>query len=675
MKPSCWIGAIGLVILSAATNSSFAQGKEPSASVFTDWPTYGGDTNETRYSALEQINVGNVATLGLGWFLDLPDERMLEATPLAINGVLYFTGSYCKVYAVEAATGKLLWTYDPEVWKHGAQKLRFVLPVNRGVAYADNRVFEGLLDGRLLALDARSGHLLWSVETTQPGSPQTITGAPRIFNGKVIIGNGGADFGARGYVTAYDQVSGKQVWRFYVAPGSPEENRGDPAMERAAATWHGEFWKTGTGGGPWDNITFDRELNRIYVGTGNASPYDAEKRSPGGGDNLYTAAIVALDADTGKYLWHYQLNPGDSWDYDSPQQMTLTDLVMAGRKRKVLMQAPKNGFLYVIDRTDGKLISAGKIGKVTWADHIDLKTGRPVEAREIRYQHHPVTIWPSSLGAHSWQAMAFSPRTGLVYIPYMQLGIRFAKTQGDAIGGVSIATVVKDAMDDKGALLAYDPVQQRTRWKFQQSYFWNGGVVATGGGLVFQGAADGYFTAYDAQTGKSLWRFNAGLGIIAAPITYSVGGVQYVSVLVGYGGTNVIGDVMNAGWKFGAQPRRLLTFELGGRALLPPSAPQDFKVHAVDDPSVKINEADVNAGRMLYAMNCSSCHGLNTLSAGAPAPDLRESHAALDRDALWKIVHDGALLEQGMPRIEGLDATQLGQIYAFIRAKSREQLR
>jgi quinohemoprotein ethanol dehydrogenase len=256
----------------------------------------------------------------------------------------------------------------------------------------------------------------------------------------------------------------------------------------------------------------------------------------------------------------------------------------------------------------------------------------------------------------------------------MQLGIRFAKIQGDAIGGVSISTVIQDAQDHTGALVAYDPVQQKVRWKVQHSYFWNGGAVATGGGLVFQGTADGYFTAFDARSGKSVWRFNAGLGIIAAPITYLIGDVQYVSVLVGYGGTNVIGDVMNAGWKFGAQPRRLLTFQLNGKAVLPPGAPQDFHVHAVDDPSVKINEADVAAGQLLYAMNCSNCHGLNTLSAGAPAPDLRESAAALDRDTLWKIVHDGDLLQEGMPRIDGLDANQVGQIYAFIRAKAREAL-
>jgi quinohemoprotein ethanol dehydrogenase len=344
--------------------------------------------------------------------------------------------------------------------------------------------------------------------------------------------------------------------------------------------------------------------------------------------------------------------------------------------RKVLMQASKNGFLYVIDRTTGKLISAGKIGKATWADHIDLKSGRPVEANNVHYQEGPITVWPAPTGAHNWHSMSFSPRTGLLYIPYMQLGMSYAKQNGEAgsIVGLRMSMVEEDPEDGKGALLAYDPVRQKVRWKVQHATYWNGGTMSTAGGLVFQGTADGLFSAYDALTGRRLWQFNAGLGIIAAPISYSVHGVQYVSVLVGYGSSNSIGDVMSAGWKYGAQPRRLLTFRLDGKIVLPRSAPADYSVHPVDDPGVKIDAADVTPGRMLFTMNCAACHGLNVVSAGAPAPDLRESPAAMDHAALWSIVHDGALLQKGMPRFDKLDAAEVKQIHAYIRAQARSAL-
>ena len=379
------------------------------AGTSADWPNHGGAADESGYSQLDQIKASNVERLGLAWSLDLPDEVTLEATPLAVDGVLYFTGSYAAVYAVDGVTGKLLWKYDPQTWKHNPAKMLLSFAVNRGVAYADGRVFAASLDGRLIALDAKSGKLLWSVQTIDPRSMETMTGAPRTFNGKVIIGNAGADFGMRGYVTAYEAATGKQAWRFYTVPGRPEQNKGDPAMERAAATWSGEYWNTGTGGTVWNGMTFDAELNRIYIGTGNGAPYDVEKRSPGDGDNLYLASIVALDADTGKYVWHYQANPREAWDYKCTANIIMATLQIDGKPRKVLLQAPTNGFFYVLDRETGKLISAEKTGKVTWAERIDLKTGRPVEAKNIRYETGDLEIWPSPIGAHNWQAMSFSP--------------------------------------------------------------------------------------------------------------------------------------------------------------------------------------------------------------------------------------------------------------------------
>lgn len=664
-------------LLGLATLNTPATGATVDAG--SNWPSHGGDSDETDFSRLDQINASNFSRLGLAWSLDLPGEVTLEATPLAVDGVLYFTGTYGAVYAVNGATGKILWKYDPQTWKHNPFKMDFTFAANRGVAYAGGRIFAAALDGRLSALDAKTGKIIWTVETTAPQSMQTVTGAPRTFNGKVIIGNAGADFGARGYVTAYDQASGRQLWRFYVAPGSPQENKGDPAMERAAATWGGEYWKNGTGGAVWDGITFDAELNRIYIGTGNASPYDPKLRAPTAAyDNLYTCAIVALDADTGKFIWDYQVVPRDSWDYDSTQQMTIADLVIDGKKRQVLMQAPKDGFFYVIDRTTGKLVSADKIGKVTWADHIDLATGRPVETKDIHYETGNVTIWPGPMGAHSWMSMAFDPKTGFVYIPTMQAGVHFWRGRLESgavnVGGLNLKDVETDPQDGKGALIAYDPVHQKVVWRAQHDAIWNGGALATAGDLVFQGTADGYLYGYDAATGRQLWKFNAGLGINAAPISYAVDGKQYVSVLVGYGGSSAVwGTLMNVGWKFGAQPRRLLTFALDGTATLPPSPPPDFSVHAVDDPSFKPDPKDVAIGHATF-IACAPCHGRDLVSTGAPGPDLRESRIALDPNALWTIVHDGALIEHGMPRFATLTHEQVMQIYAYIRATARQVL-
>jgi quinohemoprotein ethanol dehydrogenase len=643
-----------------------------------DWTAYAGDSNEMSFSRLRQINASSVKRLGLSWFFDLPGEVSLESTPISVHGILYFTGSYATVYAVNGATGRLLWKHDPEVWKTNPGKLNFLIyPVNRGVAYANGRIFSASGDGRLFALDAGSGQVLWVVDTTDPKSLQTITGAPRTFNGRVIIGNGGADLGMRGYVTAYDEASGHQLWRFYTVPGSPDQNRGDVAMERAAETWKGEYWKTGTGGAVWDSITFDRELNRLYLGTANAGPHDPERRSPGGGDNLYTASIVAIDAETGKYIWHYQVNPRDSWDFDCTQRITLADLLIEGRQRKVLMQAPKNGFFYVLDRLTGKLISAQKIGKVTWADRIDIATGRPVEAANIRYETGELTLWPSSVGAHSWQAMSYSPRTGLVYIPYMQLGehVRRGSPEADeiAMGGLSLNWVKgSDPQDGQGALLAWDPVRQSERWRIPLNTLWNGGTLVTAGNLTFQGTADGGFYAYDAVSGKKLWHLDVGRGISAAPMSFSVNSKQYVSILVGYGGsTGIVSNLMNVGWKYNAQPRVLLTFGLDGKAELPPAPAPDLHVNAVDDPSISVRAEDVTAGHKLF-LRCASCHGLNLVSSGAPGPDLRESQLALNPERFWAIVHDGVLLSRGMPRFDTLTREQVMQLYAYIRAGARE---
>jgi quinohemoprotein ethanol dehydrogenase len=665
--PPAVLAALALL---AAPLSAPLSGQAPAN---VDWPSYGGQHDEAGYAALSQIDRSNVSRLGLAWSLDLPGEQSLEATPLAIDGVLYFTGSFSDIYAVSVETGRLLWKHEARVFENNAAKMNYIFPLHRGVAHADGRIFSATTDGRLLALDARTGAQLWSAETVERTDGRYVTGAPRVFNGKVIIGQGGGDSGQRGYVTAYDQKTGKQVWRFYTVPGSPEENRGDPAMEAAAKTWSGEYWKTGTGGTAWHGITFDPEMNRIYVGTGNSGPYDPEKRSPGGGDNLYLASIVALDADTGRYLWHYQVNPREAWDYKATAGMVTATLTIDGRPRKVLMQAPTNGFFYVLDRETGKLISAEKTGKVTWAERIDLATGRPVEAPNIRYETGESIIWPWTAGTHNWMAKSHSPRTGLVYIPSMQLGFRFTKAPETFSGVIATPFMTDDPQDGKGALIAWDPVAQKPRWTVWHRWMWNGGTLSTAGDLVFQGTADGKVTGYDAADGKVLWRFDAGLGIIAPPISYAWKGTQYVSLLVGWAGPNPYGKgLMPTGWRYNAQPRRLLTFRLDGKAALPPTAPYDETVRAIDDPAAVLDPAAVAAGDRLYHMACHGCHGGALQSSGAPGPDLRESGLALDREALWQVLHEGALLAKGMPKFPQYSREEADQIYSYIRAGARQ---
>ncbi|HEX7871603.1 MAG TPA: PQQ-dependent dehydrogenase, methanol/ethanol family [Sphingobium sp.] len=675
-----WVWGAGALALTCSAMDLVAQLPQPPAEgTGADWHNVGGSADESGFSQLGNISTGNIGKLGLAWSLDLDGEVSLEATPLAVDGILYFSGSYGAVYAVDGTTGKQLWRYDPEIWKVNPMRQGMGMGVNRGVAYDNGQVFIGVLDGRLVALDAKTGKVNWSVNTLPgPGTMHSLTGAPRTFNGKVIIGNGGADIGQRGYVTAYDQKTGAQAWRFWTVPGKPEDNAQDPVMAMAAKTWNGQYWKTGTGGTVWNGMTFDPELNRIYIGVGNAGPYDPERRSPGGGDNLFVASIVALDADTGKYVWHYQQNPRESWDYKAVANMISATIPIDGKPRKVLMQQPTNGFFYVLDRETGKLISAEKVGKVTWASHIDMASGRPVEAPNVHYQDGPVDIYPSTLGSHNWQAMSYSPKTGLVYIPYMQVGARYAKATTGALASItgasaSFITDKKDKEDLTGALVAWDPVAQKARWRMPRSFLWNGGTLATAGNLVFQGTADGHFRAHDAANGKELWKFNAGLGIISAPMSYSVKGKQYVSVLVGWGGTAAAAtDVLNVGWKYGRQPRRILSFAVGGTKKLPASPPRDMKVTALDDPSIVLDEKAIAAGREMSFV-CGACHGMAFRGAGAPGPDLRESALALSEDAFYQVVQEGALSERGMPRFP-LGKPQIHNLWSYLRATAREAL-
>ena len=648
----------------------------------SNWLSYGRTYTEQRYSPLDQINEKTVAGLKPDWALELPDRTLL-ATPIVVDGVMYFSGSYSVVRAVDAASGKVLWTYDPKTLEVAGDRQRIFWDSNRGVAFWKGKVFVATGDGRLNAVDAKTGKEVWSAVTIDPKLPMYINGAPRVFKDKVIIGNGGTEVGAnRGYVTAYDTETGKQAWRFYIVPGNPADGFEDETQAMAAKTWTGEWWKHGGGGNAWNGFTYDPEFNRIYIGTGNGSPWNRNIRSPGGGDNLFLCSIVALDADTGKYAWHYQTTPGETWDYNSNMDIVLADLNIDGKPVKALMHAPKNGFFYVIDRSTGKLISAEKFGKVDWAEYVDLKTGRPVERKGARYEDGQELVWPSPFGTHNWHAMSFNPNTGLVYIPVMELPGMFTDKGIDKSiwqsPNFAIDPGVEFARDDipvnagTGALRAWDPVAQKLRWEVKLPGVWNPGTLTTAGNLVMQGRTDGQLVAYRATDGKTLWQFDTGLGISAPPVTYTVNGKQHVALLVGWGGAGpAVGGSLQAqhGWAYRAQPRRLISFSLDGKAELPKLPPPVF-AKPIKQEDFKVDDMLAQQGNVLYTKHCVLCHGAGAVSGGY-APDLRASTIPIYDDALQDVVIKGSRQTAGMPRFHEFSEGDLKALQHYIRREAR----
>jgi quinohemoprotein ethanol dehydrogenase len=619
------------------------------------WLAHGRTWSEQRFSPLAQIDKGNVGGLGLAWSYATGTKRGLEATPIVVDGVMYATGSWSIVFALDAKTGRELWRYDPQVPKAKGRDACCDV-VNRGVAVWKGRVYVGTIDGRVVALDAKTGLPVWDVQTTDPSQPYTITGAPRVVKDKVIIGNGGADFGVRGYVSAYDAATGKRVWRFYTVPASRQGPFENPALAEAAKTWPADaLWESGLGGTAWDSMAYDPELDLLYVGTGNSSVYDREKRSPGGGDNLYLASILALRPDTGKLVWHYQTTPGEAWDYTATQHIVLADLVIDGEKRKVLMQAPKNGFFYVLDRASGELISAEKFVFVSWAERVDLATGRPVERPEAQWSKEAKIVAPAVFGAHNWHPMSFSPETGLVYIPALELSYLFEPDPSFHFQKGHYNTAENlPAMAEAGEgyefmnfaacsparLLAWDPVHQRKVWEVRYDDTFQAGVLSTAGGLVFQGGDGSRFDAYDADTGERLWSVDAGVAVMAPPVTYMVDGQQYVAVLAGVGGA-LGGHFMRLDYQ---NEGRVLAWRLGGKAPMPP-------VHARPPAHVEVARIDASPetiakGRSLYAKHCLRCHGLGAVASGV-YPDLR--YASRDVHKSWDdIVLGGTHADRGM---------------------------
>ncbi len=676
--------------LSLALAGAILLGACSAAPADAGWPVHGRTSEAQRYAPLDQIDRESVERLGLAWFHDLATDRGQEATPIMVDGVLYIASAYNVVQALDARSGDVLWSHDPDV--RAASARGCCGPVSRGVAVADGRVFVGALDGRLIALDAATGEVAWEVQTIDQADPlainYTITGAPRVVKDMVLIGNGGAEFGARGFVTAYSVADGAQRWRFYTVPGKPgvpDDAASDSAMAFAAETWAGEYWRYGGGGTAWDAIEFDPELNLVYIGTGNGSPWNHQMRSNGEGDNLFLSSIVAVDADSGEYRWHFQTTPADAWDYTATQNVVMTDLEIDGELRRVLMQAPKNGFFYVLDRETGEFISGTNFVNVTWATGLDPQSGRPIEVPSARYYRtgEPSFQFPSSGGGHNWPPMAFSPRTGLVYIPAQDVGMPFAAADEEQVIGAYTSGVAMDAggamrEEDrealyagmKGYLIAWDPVRQREAWRVDQLAPFNGGVLATGGGLVFAGNTARELVAYDESTGERLWAFDAQTGVLAPPITYTLDGTQYVAVMAGWaGGWPLTGGVMalQAGDSIG--PNRLLVFALDGKASLPPFARSARSTRPIVDAPPPA--ADAARGSPLYARYCLRCHGTGVVSAGA-YPDLRLSPLVMS-DAFKTVVLEGALESRGMPSFDTmLSSAQLDDIGAFIATRSYE---
>lgn len=636
-----------------------------------------------------KINAENAAQLGVAWeFNDFVvrgrTHRGVESTPIVVDGTMYFTGPWSVVYALDAKTGAQKWQYDPEVDGQFARRT-CCDAVNRGVDVADGVVYVATLDGYLAAVDAATGKELWKVDTiTDRTRSYAITGAPRVSGKTVVIGNGGAEMGVRGYASAYDRKTGKLVWRFFTVPGAgPDEH---PEVAEARKTWSKDSrWDLGGGGTVWDSIVYDPDTNIVYLGTGNGMPHPLWSRSPGGGDNLYLSSIVAVNADTGRKVWHYQTTPEDSWDYTATQNMVLADIEFGGKPRKVIMQAPKNGFFYVLDRVTGELLSAEKFTTVTWAERVDLKTGRPVITEQSDYSKETKLVWPSEAGGHNWPPMAYSEKTGLVYIPVLQAPMTFqmydqpykpySGIQGSIASFPAFGAFGKGGANSEEAfpgqpkprfdavLTAWNPKTGKIAWTSSELPFWSGGVMATASGLVMQGSADGYLTVYDGVSGKVLHRINVGTGIMAAPMSYEIDGEQYVAVNAGFGGA------LNVAYPPGAvaaereNRERLIVFKIGGKA--PELPPLREKIAFTDPPAQYRGDAEaVKRGGALYGAYCGRCHGGKDGMGGYPnlwkmAP---ETHDAFDA-----IVLEGVFVDAGMAGFADiLSKKDARDIHAFL---------
>ena len=637
-----------------------------------NWMTVGGSYEEQHYSPLKQIDTGNARQLGLKWFADYDTNLNQHGTPLEIDGVIYVSTAWSKVYAFDARTGKTLWKYDPKTPGTWIRNVCCGI-VNRGIAAWNGKIYLGTLDGHLVALDARTGKPVWTTLVIDPRLRLSITGAPRVAEGRVLTGVSGGEFGVRGYVSAYDAETGKLDWRFYTVPGDPGQPFENAAMKKAATTWGGgDWWKLGGGGGVWDAIVYDPVTHLVYFGVGNGSPQNQAYRDPSLGDNLFLASVVAVKLETGEYVWHYQETPADTWDYDAVSPLSVVNLKIDGRVRRVLLQPSKNGYFYVLEARTGKLLSATPFVDTNWADGVDMKTGRPRVQPESRYP--PASggfdLTPGVQGAHGWHANAYSPQTGLMYVPTQtawypmvsdpdykpqpvgfNLGVDFGapftwyRTHPDAKQGFA------------SFLMAWDPVTHKQMWATEHNHNGpTGGALATAGGVVFQGnGGDQQLRAFDAATGKLLWHFDAQTAVLAAPISFELDGRQYVAASVGGAATDY----------YAPNYSRMLVFTLGAGAQLPPAQP--YTPRPLLPPAATASAGQVQKGEGLYARNCAGCHGDRGVSRGANFPDLTRTPLLWSQEGFDQIVLKGVLSEKGMDSFaEVLQPQDTAAIRAFI---------
>jgi len=668
----------------------FAFVEQSIAEMQNEWSSHGYDRAESRYVPHTIINSENAHKLGFAWeFRDFivrgRTNRGNEATPLMVDGVLYFSGPWSVVYAVDARTGKQLWVYDPDVPGQWARKACCDM-VNRGVAIVKGRLYIGTTHGYLDAVDLKTGKRVWRTDTLiDRQKSYTITGAPRIADDKIIIGNGGAELGVRGYVSAYDRVTGELVWRFYTVPGEPGTPDEHPEITDARKTWSTDTkWQFGLGGTVWDSMVYDPDLNWVYIGVGNGSPWPAWSRSPVGEneerlDNLFLSSILALDANTGRLQWHYQTTPGDSWDYTATQHMILANISIKGKSRKVIMQAPKNGFFYVMDRLTGELLSAKPYTKVTWAEYIDTDTGRPVLTGSADYSQQAKVVSPSMAGGHNWQPMAYNIDTGLAYIPTLEMPVEFTMSERDVPLTDSINADVRINENPKvppsemlqlsnarhrafSVLKALNPAENKLVWQSLPQPWWAGGVLTTAGNIVVQGGMDGALSIYDAKTGKVLQRIQTGTPIMAAPISYILDGEQYIAVLAGFGGSLKAYPAGSAPLHY-ENFERLLVFKLdGGETPVPPE--KRSEPLNVPHQQSQFDLKRVVKGQELFLSHCARCHSYRGVPNGYPnlwnlPPDLYDQFDA--------IILDGAYEYAGMPRFDDLlDKNDVSFIREFL---------
>jgi len=641
-----------------------------------NWFLKGGDFNGSHYSPLSRINEENIGQLSLAWAMDLPIPDGTPTTPIVVDGVIYIGGAYSKVVAVDAVDGRLLWTYEPDFSELFAETpwLSWISRANRGVAVWDGSVYVTTADCRLVALDAETGTQQWEKQTCEVANGYSISDSPYVGGDKVFVGNAGseAEENNRGYISAYDAKTGDLVWRFFIVPSHIPEENDTAALKMAAKTWTGDtLEKVGGGGNSWNEMTYDPVSNQLFFGTAGSNRYDYATRSPDGGDNLFLSSIVAINAETGEYNWHYQTVDKDSWDFNATMNIILADLSIDDENRETVLIAPKNGFHYALDRHTGELLTAGKYAKVNWATHINMETGRPNYDPGAEYWNAPdgetILFWPNFWGAHSWNPMAFHPDLGLSYIPVIDLPTAI-DNEGNS-EDVIMLTEVDGEPHVPGKLVAFDPATQSIRWSANHALPYNGGLMATGGNLVFQGNAEGKFVAYAADSGEEIWAVQTGSAINAAPASYAVGGTQYVLIPIGVaGGLQYRYPEMHAATQVKG-PVRLMAFSLSGDAEMPD--PGSGYPPLPDQPALEASVEEIAMGEAIFGEACNGCHGGGAVARfGGTVPDLRYANA--ETHATWHgIVVGGAKAGNGMPGME-LEVEESEAIRKYVLSLSEE---